>query len=278
MINYTLRRIILKIFSLFPYKQLKAANEAIDVVIPIIKKDLNILPLCLEGVHHCVSNEIKNIYIVAPKEPEILEFCRQENIVFVEESSVLGLTPKQINLVIRESDGSLINRSGWLFQQLLKLSGRIGTCENYLCIDSDHVLVRPHTFIAADSKPVFYMSSELHRPYYDNIQILTGWKNLNALSFVAHKMVFNKQQIADLHRLLERKSGKDWITTIIESYDRTQGAGFSEFELYGNFVKEKYLRPWKQLALSYSKKKSYEELVRSYSPKYNSVTFPAFLN
>lgn len=122
------------------------------------------------------------------------------------------------------------------------------------------------------------MSSELHTPYYKNIRLLTGWKNLNVFSFVAHKMVFNKHLIADLHNLLERNSGKDWISTIIDSYDRTQGAGFSEFELYGNFVKDKHIRHWKQLTLKYASLKSYKELVENYSNKYNSVTFPAFLN
>ena len=46
-----------------------------DVVIPIIAKDLRILPLCLEGVRRCVAHPIKQIYIVAPSQPEIIEFC-----------------------------------------------------------------------------------------------------------------------------------------------------------------------------------------------------------
>jgi hypothetical protein len=270
--KYIIRRLRHKIFSFIPFPAIPASDVEIDVVIPIIKKDLAILPLCFEGIKACVNNKIKGIYIVAPQDENIISFCEMHHVNFIEEKKVLGIAPTDINLII-ENTGSQYNRSGWLFQQLLKLSGTIGTCDNYLCIDSDHILVKPHTFIDVKSKPVFYMSSECHEAYYKNIRKISHLKQLSPLSYVAHKMIFNKKILTELHAELEQKTGKKWIDAIIDNYDRKEGAGFSEFELYGNFTKHKILRPWKQLALSYKSLDTYDTLQKKYSNRYNSITF-----
>ena len=172
-----------------------------------------------------------------------------------------------------------MNRSGWLFQQFLKLSGKIGTCDNYICIDSDHILINRHVFLTSNHIPVFYMSSENHVPYYRNIENLIGLKRRSSLSYVAHKMIFNKNNLVELHKEIEQKNGgKTWIEAILHHYNRNELSGFSEFELYGNFVKKKKHRPWRELALKYTELSSFEELERKYSGKYNSLTFPEYLN
>ena len=244
------RKIRYRLFSWRWFPKLQAAPDAIDVVIPIIAKDLRILPLCLEGVRHCVAHPIKQIYIVAPAQPEIIDFCAEYHLQFVDETTVFGFGPKDLKLQIETPDG-ILDRSGWLFQQFVKLSGKIGTCQHYLCIDADHVLVHPHVFLTEDRKTVFYMSYEEHQPYYDNIHRLFPDMELASLSYVDHKMLFDKEQLQKLHAALTQHSGKSWTDTILESYDRHCHAGFSEFELYGNFVSDKVLRPWLQKRLPY---------------------------
>ena len=267
-----LRKIRYRLFSWRWFPKLHAAPDAIDVVIPIIAKDLRILPLCLEGVRRCVAHPIKQIYIVAPSQPEIIEFCDKYQLQFVDETSVFGFSPKDLKLQVETPNGT-INRSGWLFQQLVKLSGKIGTCQHYLCIDADHVLVRPHVFLTEDRKTVFYMSYEEHQPYYDNIHHLLPDLQLAPLSYVDHKMLFDKEQLHALHDALSQQSGRSWIEIILESYDRHCHAGFSEFELYGNFVSEKVQRPWLQKRLPYKKLSDYETLRRKWSSSRWSLTF-----
>ena len=63
-----IRKLKYRFFSWRRYPALIPSNEPIDVVIPIIAKDLKILPLCLEGVKNCVRHTIKQIYIVAPEQ------------------------------------------------------------------------------------------------------------------------------------------------------------------------------------------------------------------
>lgn len=270
-----LRKIRYRLFAWRKHPALAPSKEPIDVVIPVIAKDLQILPLCLEGVRHCVAHPIQDIYLVAPADDRIVSFCRQHGLQFVDETSLFGFSPKDLDIQVRDSHGKVRDRSGWLFQQLVKLSGRVGTCQHYLCIDADHVLIRPHTFLTADGKTVFYMSYEEHPPYYENIHRLLPGLPLSTLSYVDHKMLFDKEQLERLHQAL---GGSEWIKTIQDSYDRTCHAGFSEFELYGNFVQEKVLRPWLQKRLPYNKMADFASLQRRWSASRWSLTFPDYIN
>ena len=227
-----------------------------------------------------MPHPVKDIYIVAPPQQEVIDFCKDNGLVFVDESSVFGFNPKEINLQIPRSDGTLWNRSGWFFQQLLKLSGKVGTCRYYLCIDADHILIRPHVFLTDDRKTVFYMSYEDHQPIKDWLQRLMPDMPLASLSYVDHKMLFDKEQLEALHEEITRRWGKPWLEALIDSYDRTLStpSAFSEFELYGNFVKEKVLRPWLQKRLSYKKLADYETLCRQWSGSRWSLTFPDYMN
>lgn len=266
------RGIILKLFELLWLPTISPSNRPIDIIILTVEKDLKILPLCLEGLKKNVNHPIKKIYIVAPKIPVIENFCIKYNLIFIDEYSIFHFNPQDLNIFIT-SNGKTINRSGWIFQQLVKLSGKIGTEENYLCIDADHILLKKHTFIDKKGIPVFYMSSENHIPYYRNIKKILPTINLSKLSFVAHKMIFNKTQIAKLHKELEKQNGTSWINAILNSLDIKETSSFSEFELYGNFIKKKHIRPWKQKQLSYKEISNYDNLKKKFS-KYKSITFP----
>ena len=119
------------------------------------------------------------------------------------------------------------------------------------------------------------MSYEEHQPYYDNIHRLIPDLPLDTLSYVDHKMLFDKEQLEVLHQTL---GGEEWVKTILENYDRHSHAGFSEFELYGNFVKEKVRRPWLQKTLRYKKLADYETLCRQWKGSHWSLTFPDYMN
>ncbi|MDR2564116.1 MAG: DUF6492 family protein [Prevotellaceae bacterium] len=253
-----------------------ASSVEIDVIIPVVKKDLRILPLCLAGIRDCVQHPIKNIYVVAPSEEEIIRFCQDNYLQYIDETSVLGFGPKELDLKIIEANGSIIDRSGWLFQQLIKLSGTIGTCPNYLCIDADHILLQPHAFISSANEPVFYMSYERHQPYYDMIKTLTGITNISKQSYVAHKMIVNRKQLAALHHHISDYCGQYWIDAILSRYDRKQISGFSEYEIYGNYVKNKMMIPWKQHSLKLKYVADYQLLRKKYGRIYRSITFPEY--
>lgn len=256
-----------------------AGGITLDVVIPVLEKDLRVLPLCLEGVRRCVNHSLGKIYLVSPESERVFAFCAKNDLIFVEESSVLGYSPRDVRFVT--SSGR--DRSGWLFQQLIKLSGALGDNPYYLVIDADHVLLHPHTFFTEDHRYLFYRSNERHLPYYQNIRRLLGedaTRRPVLFSYVTHKMFFDKARLAALRALIEKKSGKRWDRAIMDSLDRTQLSPFSEFELYGQYISsaDKINRPWRTKSMTYDFLDSYENLYKRYGKRYWAVTFPDYYN
>lgn len=271
-----IRKVAYHLYAFLPQKQLTPSDEPIDVIIPILQKDFKILPLSLKGIRKCVVNRVKNIYIVSPKDELIMNFCEQEKLIFVDENSLFDFSPCEMHLTVENGKR---DRSGWLFQQFIKLSGKIGTCDNYLCIDADHILLRPHVFLSQGNIPIFYKSQEYHKPYTDIITRLIGLRKFSLLSYVAHKMLFNKKNLADLRQCIEQDSnGESWTQIIIDKYDKTEGSAFSEFQLYGHYVKDKIERPWLHKGLPYTRIDTYENLSLQYSKHYASITFPDWIN
>lgn len=143
----------------------------IDVVIPVTRKDLAILPLALEGIRRCVAHRIAAVYVVAAPDREVTVFCRENGLEFVDERSVLGYGPESLGVTAGTPPR---DRSGWIFQQLLKLSGAVGRSPYFVTVDADHVMLQPHTFVSAGGRLCFYQSKEYHQPYYDGMRRLMG--------------------------------------------------------------------------------------------------------
>lgn len=259
----------------FNYNQ-KPCQEPIDIIIPVVYKDLRTLPLCIEGVRRCIRNKIRDIYIVASANADLEFFCADNDLKFIEEDSVLGYGVSDIHYIVNGKD----NRSGWIFQQLLKLSGKIGTCENYVTVDADHILLRPHTFITKNEHFVFYQGKEFHQPYYQTNFLLVGNDRIPTLSYVAHKMVFSKSLLVDLHQVIEQHCNMSWDKAILKVLNPNQLSCFSEFELYGGFVRDdkKVLLPFQNRSLHSDCLTTYEDLVKRYGYHHRTVTFPDYLN
>lgn len=253
----------------------KAAQVPIDILFPVCEKDLATLPLALEGARRQVQHPIAAIYIIAAPSPLIEQFCCEHDCRFVDETSVLGYDARALHVKLKTNGR---DRSGWIFQQLLKLSGRVGESDYFLTLDSDHILLRPHTFLTEDRRTLFYGSRECHAPYYANMERLIGLKASSRLSYVAHKMLFSRAQLAKLRAEIEQRQGMAWDQAIVASLDRTQISGFSEFELYGNFMpaEQKLQLPWRAHSFKKHRMADYETLRRRYSWRFAAITFPDY--
>lgn len=274
-----MRKLIYNVFKLIPRQKIIPADVEIDIIIPLIQKDLIILPLCIEGIRNCITHNFYEIYIVAPKDELILDYCKKLNLVFIDETSIFGYAPNELKIFTGNNKN---NRSGWIFQQLIKLSGVIGKNRYFLCIDADHVLIKKHSFISSCNKHIFYQSPEYHKPYYDIIQKLFRNKKYpdSCLSYISHKMIFDKIELSKLQKSLSELHNANWISVIINSLDFNEDSGFSEFEMYGSYINKnmKILRLWKNINLLRNKTYSYDEISKLYSRKFNAVTFPEHLN
>ena len=203
----------------------------IDVLIPAIEKDLATLPHVIDSVRKYVKHPIREIIIVAPRKQRIISLCAKKGCRFVYENTVLPITKKDIHY-----QSHTWNRSGWLYQQLLKLGGdKVCSSENYLVIDADTVLIRPHVFKVGD-KTVFYCRNWSQGEYFNTYKKLMGRSRSSRSSFVTHYMLFNKSRVRQLKRAIESKHNSTWYSAIMKSMNKSKPFAFSEFETYGNFL------------------------------------------
>jgi hypothetical protein len=217
-----------------PEKQKVNSKTKIDILIPAIEKDLGTLPHVIDAVRKQVKHPIGNILIVAPRRTGIMELCSRKGCKFIDENTVLPITKK--NIIYRSKKW---DRSGWLFQQLLKLGGDfVCTSNYYLVLDADTVLIRPHIF-RTGKKTVFYCRNWSQPEYFKTYKKLLKRNASSRSSFVTHYMLFEKAKVAELKRAIESKHHTSWYSAIIRNINKSKQFGFSEFETYGNYLHSK---------------------------------------
>jgi hypothetical protein len=225
-----------KIYSYWIEPSKSKSKIPIDVIIPVVEKDLATLPHVIIGLRKFMQHPIVNIYIVAPISAAIEACAMQYQCVFVPENTICDTTKSSIGFVINKYD-----RSGWIYQQLLKLNfDKVGTCENYLVVDADTVFIK-NTRFDKQGKFYFDFSDEFHQPYFQSFELLTGLQHHMPISFIAHYMFFNKSKLRSLKALIEKTSGCNIENAIIELKEKVKEYSyFSEYETYANYCLQSF--------------------------------------
>ncbi|NHN32079.1 DUF6492 family protein [Paenibacillus agricola] len=251
----------------------RQSRTAIDVLIPAIDKDLTTLPLVIDSVRKFVRHPIGQILIVAPNSPRIKSLCVRKNCRFINENTVLPITKAHIHYSSKKWD-----RSGWLFQQLLKMGGsKFISKKFYLVIDADTVLIRPHRF-RSGNKQIFYCRNWSQPEYFTTYRKLLGTKAPRPSSFVTHYMLFEKSKLSKLKKKIASKHGTSWHSAIIRKINKTKQFAFSEYETYGNFLyaknpKRVILKKALNKSLSMNARGLPKSKVAKLARKYRSLSF-----
>jgi hypothetical protein len=249
----------------------------LDVIIPVKEADIDVLGPAIDGIRENLRHPIGRILIVASNLPRIREISRAKHCEFVCEDAVLPIAKESIDYHVNGSD-----RSGWLFQQFLKLSGDLLSSSDYfLAIDADTVLVQPQVF-QVDGKIVLLHSDEHHPPYFDVCKKLLGLSAATNLSFVSHQMLFERARLIELKGLIEKQHGESWHKVILKLMDRSQESAFSEYELYGQWILRNYGKDiireyWFNIALGRSRLASLDKLMRELGTRFRSASFHSHL-
>jgi hypothetical protein len=222
---------------------LRSSPEAIEVAIPAIAKDLEVLPHTVASLRKNLRHPIVAIKIISPNDQQIIDFCAANNCQFVDETTVLPITFRDIDYKPQGKD-----RSKWILQQLLKLgiSTQVST-ENYLIWDADTLLLRPQAFVK-NGVFEFDVSDESHTPYYWAHVRLLGRTPPGPMSFVSHHALANVKIMTEMFKEIEAKHGAPWWKAYIAAADHSDYSGIADYETYGNYVFEKYP---KQMVISY---------------------------
>lgn len=250
-----------------------SSRTQIDVLIPAIEKDLGTLPHVIDAIRKHVQHPIGQIMIVAPNRPRMIELCRRKQCRFVDENTVLPITKKNIHYRSKKWE-----RSGWLFQQLLKMNGdKLGNSDYFLAIDADTVLITPHVFTEGD-KTIFYCRNWSQPEYFKTYRKLLGKKPSSRSSFVTHYMLFNKSKLAQLKRTIEAKHHQKWYSAIMNNMDKSKQFAFSEFETYGNYLYSTHrsgviLKKARNKSLNATVGQISTKTIVTLSKKYRSISF-----
>ena len=264
-----------RLYKKFKFNQnLPADPISIDVVITCLEKDAQTLPYCLKTVKKYINHTINTIYIVSPPSAIIEDITQKYKCKFINESTVLNINKRDIKYHVKGK-----NRSGWLFQQLIKLHvDQISSSRYFFIIDSDTILTKPKTLVS-NKKVVLDISDEYHTPYFKAIEMLTGINRAFPVSFVTHMMLFESKKLKTLRLEVENHTQKPFIESILEIIDNNEMSCFSEFELYGSLITHYYpdhyyLKYW--LNNTQNLTKTLKTEIESINSEYNSISFHSY--
>ncbi len=254
-----------------------ASDETIDIVIPTISKDFDLLKECLAGIRKNVLHPIGSIFIVSRDGQPIKDFCVQNGLIFVDELSILGYGKEKTPYVANGVD-----RSGWMFQQLLKLSGdTFVTAKRYLVVDSDTILIQQHSFLES-GKTVFAQNSEWHEPYFRTFETLFGYEAPARLSLTSHMMLFTVADLKAMKAELERKHGKSWDKVYTGTANPAEASCVSDYDNYAGWVMYNHpkgfkTRPFYNVALPRTRFAPLDALEQAYATKHKSLSFHSYI-
>lgn len=265
-----------KFFKVGFYDECERSEERIDLVIVTISKDYPLLEVYLESLKN-ICHKINKIYLVSASSDEILSFCKKYNIIFIDEESVLGYGKRDINYSVNGLD-----RSGWIFQQILKLSGdKFVEMENYVIVDSDTLLINRHNFLE-NQRFVFFENSEWNEPYFRSFEKIFGYKIGNRLSFTSHMMIFNVENLRKMKDEMESKHQMRWDKVYLSTVDNKEVSCVSDYDNYAgwvfhNFPGKVVRKPLYNKSLGRKNLYDLKYLSKKYGGKLKSISFHSYI-
>jgi hypothetical protein len=252
------------------------SNVPIDVILPTTAKDLEVLAYCIKGILENVKHPITNIKIVAPNSPEILDFCKKNKYVYIDEDSVLPIKKSDVVYSVNGED-----RSGWIFQQFLKYSPHLSVEEHYLTVDTDTVLIRPQTYIR-NGKILVLKGDDHYPPYRRMIKKLLGYGPLLSLSSVCHQNLFSKTELTGLKQAIEKHTGKVWYQAILDNLSGTNHTIFAENLTYAYWMCHAHkdcvvTEYFFNKGVNRSALGNFEDVKKSNRENYKSISFQHYL-
>jgi len=214
----------------------KLSTVPIDIVITVAPKDLQKLENCLIGITNNILHPISKVFVIGQRSSELDIIIQKFKCEYINEKELLNKNELNIKYVYNN-----IDRSGWLYQQLLNYQA-ISTLgnENFkLAINSDTVFSKKQKFIE-NEKMVFNASNTYHHPYFLIASKLLDLNKTTTVSFTSHHILYNKKIFMEMINYIENKYNKKWYKAILDNLDFSILSNHSDFETYAQFAIKKY--------------------------------------
>ena len=202
-----------------------------DVLIVCHEKDFNVLSICVEQIRKNFS-KLNNIFILSNKNPNI------SKTIYISENRYFPyINIEKIKKFYKDNNPDLLCRSGWIYQQILKLLSFKFIPEltdSYIVIDSDTLFLRDIEF---NTEKFYYsITDEYHIPYLSTIKKLLNIDETIGFSTISHHSIFNKKFLNEMVNSIEKKFELNLIDCILKCIDTKELSSLSEWDLYANYM------------------------------------------
>jgi len=217
----------------------KSHLPEIDVVIPFVEKDLQTLPLVIEGVSENCSNPISRIRLVTPRLHSTSTPIFKHPASKDQWKDVLNTWPAlsvEFDDQILGSDlWSLLKTratNGWNIQQLVKFAAVMSSSERgTLVIDADTVLTQPKTWLDSAGRQLLQIGETI-RPFYTRhfLQYF-GFSKSVSVGFITHHQLMQRAIVYEMF-----PNGVEDLSRWFLAAEESPDLRLSEYDSYGTFL------------------------------------------
>lgn len=216
-----------------------------DIVISVGTKDCIIVKKTIKHIDKNIQYD--TIYILTDIRNQIFfgqRFRNKYKVEILDENKTIpGLNFSEVKKMMLHHFGGNVKIYGWYFQQFLKMGFSLTPYAKgkYLIWDADTFPLRKLNFIE-DDNIIFTPKKEYHKPYFDTMNRLLGIEKSVDFSYIAEHMMIEVSIMKELISEIQKASicGSIWFEKTINSVEKSQANGFSEFETYGTFCHLKH--------------------------------------
>lgn len=231
----------------FGFRQKHPNNKnplPVEVVYVAAEKDLATLGPSIESLSKLTAVQVSDIVIIGKSGTGIESYANTNGLRFVDEKTLLGFGLERYPYP--SETGS---RSGWLYQQMLKLAWSDQAQETaYIVVDADTIFVNEVAFIE-DGKYCFFFAEEWHEPYSRAFKFLFRKTDWSLWSYVAHMMIFDVAAVKAMRQSLETIHGQSWHAAIAQTRTIDNHSCFSEYHSYAVWFKSQFPEKFRQRLL-----------------------------
>lgn len=227
---------------------------SIAIVIPFVRKDLEVLP---EAVAAALSNSVNPIAVVTLVTPRRTLVEGKIGVVDIERSvrAAIGPESKSVPVVVLHDEDVLGDEllaqisalslspryRGWCTQQLVKvlavMQAEPGAA---LVLDSDTILQYPRVWLGPNGEQALCIGQECRSVPFSHSSAFLGITRRPRLSFVTHHQLMQRDVLEQIFPD-GRTSVADWLAYADpRESDYSVGLKLNDYETYGAFIAERH--------------------------------------
>jgi hypothetical protein len=196
-----------------------------DVLITVADKDFNKLRFVYDSIKNNLEG-VDKVYIVS--NVRIPQNKAISGIIYLTDDNVSDFDYSKFTGVIKE-------RTGWYKQQFIKLFQEV-TRDDYIVIDADVVLNKKINIVMKGKPSFLFGKNQYNEHYFRLMKNLFNIEKVHPYSFINEIMYFKRDIITHLLSSLGVNKYGFFELVVNELNKENQVSGFSEYELYGNYV------------------------------------------